>query len=227
MRFFINNIVSHTAKCNLITFQIVETGTIIDGCEVQAYAPKSYEFQTGVINEVPFFVAKGIFGFNRPKNIKSLERQLQAKAPKGQKRDWRAQAPELFENLSKLNIEVPEETKEPEGCFIGKVGEKVTFIVDELILVHAHDWTSDSGWRHNGHGWERPSGTRCMWKFIDGAGQEYMFSTSGNVTNGKLDNLNKGTFIEAVVDAHSVFRNKRQTWIRNLKFNTGLFSLLS
>lgn len=115
MRFFVESISAYTAKCNLITYRIVDTNTILDECSVSAYAPKSVELVTGVTQEIPYFVANGIFGFNRLKNVKSLEKQLQEKAPKGQKRIWRAQASDLFSEISKLNIEVKETEKEPEG----------------------------------------------------------------------------------------------------------------
>jgi hypothetical protein len=56
-----------------------------------------------------------------------------------------------------------------------------------------------------------------------------MFSSSGEVTNGKLSDKSEeiNNIIEATVDAHSVFRGVKQTWIRNIKFNPGLFGLLS
>lgn len=229
MRFFVNSIAAHTAKCNIVSYNIIDTNTILDGCEVTGYAPKSVELVPGVNQEIPFFVANGIFGFNRAKNVKSLERQLQAKAPKGQKRVWRAQANDLFTEISKLNIEVPEEEKEPVGSFIGEVGDKITIMVKSIELVHSHDWCSQWGWRHNGHGWERPHGTKCMWRITDGDDNIFMFSSSGEVTNGKLSDKSEETnnIIEATVDAHSVFRGVKQTWIRNIKFNPGLFGLLS
>lgn len=227
MRFFVESISAHTAKCNFITYRIVDTNTILDGCSVNGYAPKSVELVPGATQEIPYFVANGIFGFNRPKNVKNLEKQLQEKAPKGQKRIWRAQASDLFSEISKLNIEVKEPEKEPEGEFIGEVGDTIMFSLKSIELVHSHDWTSSWGWRHTGHGWERPSGTKCMWKFTDMDGNIYMFSSSGEVTNEKISNINNGSVIEAKVDSHNVFRGVRQTWIRNIKVNTGLFGLLS
>lgn len=227
MRFFVESISDHTAKCNFITYRIIDTNTILDGCSVSGYAPKSVELIPGVNQEIPYFVANGIFGFNRPKNVKSLEKQLQEKAPKGQKRIWRSQANDLFSEIAKLNIEVPEEEKEPIGSFIGEVGDTVMFSLKSLELVHSHNWTSQFGWRHNGHGWEHPHGTKCMWKFIDHDGNVYMFSSSGEVTNDKISNIKLGSIIEAKVDHHTVFRGVRQTWIRNIKPNTGLFGLLS
>jgi hypothetical protein len=227
MRFFVEKIISHTDKSNYITYQIIDTNTILDGCNVYGYAPKSVELVPGVTQEIPYFVANGIFGFNRHKNIKSLEKQLQEKAPKGQKRIWRAQASDLFSEISKLNIEELETEKEPEGSFLGEVGDTITFIFKEIFLLHSHNWISFYNWHHNGHGWERPSGTKCMWKLIDDNGQEYMFSSSGNVTNNKLETLQRGTIVEAVISENKIFRNKRQTWIKKIKFNQGLFSLLS
>ena len=229
MKFFIAAISSHTAKCNFITYNMINTNTILDGCEVTGYAPKSVELTENMEQEVPFFVVNGIFGFNRPRNIKSLERQLQEKAPKGQKRAWRAQASTLFDEIAKLNIEVKEPEKEPVGSFIGEVGDKITIMAKSIELVHSHDWGSQWGWRHNGHGWERPHGTKCMWRIVDGDDNIYMFSSSGEVTNDKLSNKSgeSNPIIEATVDAHSVFRGVKQTWIRNIKFNPGLFGLLS
>jgi hypothetical protein len=229
MRFFVNSITAHTAKCNIISYNIIDTNTILDGCEVTGYAPKSVELVPGINQEIPFFVVNGIFGFNRAKNVKSLERQLQAKAPKGQKRVWRAQANDLFTEISKLNIEVKEPEKDPVGSFIGEVGDKITIMVKSIELVHSHDWCSQWGWRHNGHGWERPHGTKCMWRITDGDDNIFMFSSSGEVTNGKLSDKSEeiNNIIEATVDAHSVFRGVKQTWIRNIKFNPGLFGLLS
>lgn len=227
MRFFVESISAYTAKCNLITYRIVDTNTILDECSVSGYAPKSVELVTGITQEIPYFVANGIFGFNRLKNVKSLEKQLQEKAPKGQKRIWRAQASDLFSEISKLNIEVKETEKEPEGKFIGEVGNTIMFGLKSIEKVHSHNWISSWGWRHNGHGWERPSGTKCMWKFTDMDGNIYMFSSSGGVTNEKLSNINNCSVIEAKVESHKVFHGVRQTWIRNIKVNPSLFGLLS
>lgn len=218
MRFFVESISAYTAKCNLITYRIVDTNTILDGCSVSGYAPKSVEFVTGVTQEIPYFVANGIFRFNRLKNVKSLEKQLQEKAPKGQKRIWRAQASDLFSEISKLNIEVKETEKEPEGEFIGEVGNTIMFSLKSIEKVHSHNWISSWGWRHS---------TKCMWKFTDMDGNIYMFSSSGDVTNEKLSNINNCSVIEAKVESHKVFHGVRQTWIRNIKVNPGLFGLLS
>ena len=182
------------------------------------------ELVPGANQEIPYFVAKGLFEFNRPKNIKSLEKQLQEIAPKGQKRIWRAQASELFSKIAELNVEVP---VEPSGKFIGEVGETITFPLKSLKLVHSHNWVFDWSWRHNGHGWEHPSGTKCMWKFVDYDNNVYMFSSSGEVTNNKISNITTGSAIEAVVESHKVFGNVRQTWIKKIKPNPGLFGLLS
>ena len=230
MRFFVANITAHTEKCNLITYNIIDTNTILDGCEVTGYAPKSVELVPGITQEIPFFVVNGIFGFNRAKNVKSLERQLQAKAPKGQKRIWRAQANDLFNEISKLNIEPLEEEKEPVGNFLGKPGEKITVILEHFECVYSQEWISSWGWRHNGHGWERPHGTRCMWRFKDNDGNILMLASSGEVTNAKLSDMaeNGAVVIEATVTEHAIFHGVRQTWIKNIKFNPGgLFGLLS
>ena len=66
-----------------------------------------------------------------------------------------------------------------------------------------------------------------MWKFTDMDGNIYMFSSSGDVTNEKLSNINNCSVIEAKVESHKVFHGVRQTWIRNIKVNQGLFGLLS
>lgn len=228
MKFFVTAIDSYSEKSNIITYQIIETNTILDGCQVIGYAPKSVELVPRANQEIPYFVANGIFGFNRPKNVKSLEKQLQAKAPKGQKRIWRDQANDLFNEISKLNIEQPEEEKEPVGNFIGEQGERITLMAKKIELVYSRDWCNQFGWRHNGYGWERPHGTKCMWKIIDGDDNVFMFSSSGEVTNNKLsqkaEELNP--IIEAKVNYHSVFRGIKQTWITNIKFNPGLFTLL-
>lgn len=227
MRFFVESISAYTAKCNFIAYRIVDTNTILDGCSVSGYAPKSVELVPGVTQEIPYFVANGIFGFNHLKNVKSLEKQVQEKAPNGQKRIWRAQASELFSEISKLNIEDKDTKLEPKGEFIGEVGNTIMFSLKSIERVHSHNWTSSWGWRHNGNGWERPSGTKCMWKFTDMDGNIYMFSSSVDVTNEKLSNINNCSVIEAKVDSHKVFNGVRQTWIRNIKVNTGLFGLLS
>lgn len=230
MRFFINSITSHTEKSNVISYKIIDTGTILDGCDVRGYAPKSLELVAGIAQEIPFFIVNGIFGFNRPKNIKLLEKQLQAKAPKGQKRVWRAKAKDIFDEISKLNVEPTKEEKEPTGLFLGEVNEKIIVIIKKIECIYSQEWTGSFGWRHNGHNWERPSGTKCMWKLEDGDGNILMLSSSGDVTNHKFYEMsNQGpVVIEAVVTQHKVFRNTRQTWIKNVKFNPGgLFGLLS
>lgn len=230
MRFFVNSITSHSPKCNIVSYNIVDTNTILDGCEVTGYVPKSIELVPGVTQELPFFVADGIFGFNGRKNIKSLEKQLQAKAPAGQKRAWRAKAMDLFFEIRKLNVEVPEEEKEPTGNFLGKIDEKITVILKEFNCIHSHDWSNQFGWRHNGHGWERPHGTLQMWKFEDGDGNILMFKSSGEVTNSKLDEMADKCpmVIEATVTKHQIYHGVRQTWIKNIKFNPGgVFGLLS
>lgn len=223
MQFIVTTIASHTAKSNLITYQIIDTCTKLDGCTVQGYAPKSVELVPGACQNIPYFVAKGIFGFNRPKNIKSLERQLQAKAPKGEKRAWRAEAPQLFDEISKLNIEEPEE---PKGEFIGTPGEQITIMVKSCECVHSHDWTSSFGWRHNGHGWERPHGTKCLWKITDMNMNVFMFASSGPIINDFLAEIQPGTVLETKVDSHQMFHNLRQTWVTRPKKAKGLFELL-
>ena len=223
MQFIVTTIASHTAKSNLITYQIIDTNTKLDGCLVQGYAPKSVELVPGVYQDVPYFVAKGIFGFNRPKNIKSLEKQLQAKAPKGEKRTWRAEAPQLFDEIAKLNIEQPEE---PKGEFIGKPGEQITILVKSCECIHSHEWVSSFGWRHNGHGWERPHGTKCLWKITDMNENVYMFSSSGPVINDFLSDVTPGTILETTVDSHQMFHSLRQTWVTRPKKAKGLFELL-
>ncbi len=214
MQFIVNTIDSYTAKSNLITYQIIDTNTKLDGCLVQGYAPKSVELVAGESQNVPYFVAKGIFGFNRPKNIKSLEKQLQIKAPNGEKRAWRAEAPQLFDEIAKLNIEEPEEVH---GEFVGKQGEKITIIVKSCECVHSHQWCSSFGWRHNGHGWERPSGIKCLWKITDMNENVYMFSSSGTVINNFLSDVLPGTKLETTVDFHQIFRGLRQTWVTRPK----------
>lgn len=214
MQFIVNTIASYTAKSNLITYQIIDTNTKLDGCLVQGYAPKSVALVAGESQNVPYFVAKGIFGFNRPKNIQSLEKQLQTKAPKGEKRAWRAEVPQLFDEIAKLNIE---ELEEPKGEFIGKQGEKITIMVKSCECIHSHNWCSSFGWRHNGHGWERPHGTKCLWKITDMNENVYMFSSSGTVINDFLSDVLPGTKLETKVDYHQIFRNLRQTWVTRPK----------
>lgn len=222
MQFIIDSITAHTAKSNLVTYQIIDTNTKLDGCRVQGYAPKSVALQLGYMN-VPYFVAKGIFGFNRPKNIKSLEKQIQSIAPNGEKRAWRAEVPQLFDEIAKLNIEEPEQER---GEFVGKPGEQITIMVKSCECVHSHDWSSSFGWRHNGHGWERPHGTKCLWKIVDMNDTVYMFSTSGTKTNDFLSDIVQGTILESKVDYHTTFRGLRQTWITRPKKAKGLFELL-
>lgn len=223
MKLLVTSISAHSAKANLVTYEFINTSTLLDGCKVSGYAPKSVNLVLGLEQEVPFFVANGIFGFNRPRNIKSLEKQLQAKAPAGQKRAWRAMAPGLLDEVAKLNIEVEEE---PTGEFIGSVGEQITFVTKSISCVSTREWVSQFGWHHTGHGWERPHYTWYMWKIEDMDGNIYMFSSSGNKTNADLEEVNPGTVIQAEVDEHKVFHGIRQTWIRKIKFNPDLFKLL-
>lgn len=230
MRFFVKSISSYSSKCNIITYNIIDTNTILDGCEVTGYAPKSVELVPGANQEIPYFVANSIFGFNCSKNIKSLEKQLQAKAPKGQKRVWKAQAYDLMVKIVKLNVEVPEEEKEPVGNFIGNTGDKITAVLKEFSCIYSENWTDYHSWRHTGYGWTHPSGVRRLWKFVDGDGNILMLSSSGDVTNDKLHEMSDKcpVVIEAKVVKHEVFRGVRQTWIKNVKFNPGgLFGLLS
>lgn len=222
MQFIIDSITAHTAKSNLVTYQIINTNTKLDGCLVQGYAPKSVALQLGYM-DVPYFVAKGIFGFNRPKNIKSLEKQIQMLAPKGQKRAWRAEVPTLFEQIAKLNVEQPEE---PRGEYAGKPGDSITIMVKECSCVYSNDWVAHSSWRHNGHGWEHPTGTRCLWRIIDMDDKTFMFSTSGDKTNDFLSNLTSGSIIETKIEYLGEFHGLRQTWITRPKKAKGLFELL-
>lgn len=217
-------IYSHSAKANLVTYQFVNTSTILDGCRVSGFAPKSVTLIVGQEQEVPHYVANGIFNFNWANNVKTLEKQLQAKAPAGQKRVWRAQAADLLRKVSELNVEIP---VEPTGKFIGTVGEKIVFIAKAIECVHSREWTSSIGWRHTGNGWERPSGTRCMWRIEDMDGNIYMFSSSGTKINSSLEEAPVPTVLEVTVDEHKIYHDTRQTWIRNIKFNPGLFNLLN
>lgn len=222
MKFIVESIVSNTDKSNLITYQIIDTCTKLDGCTVKGYAPKSVNLQLGY-SDIPYFIAKGIFGFNRPKNIKSLEKQLQAKAPKGEKRAWRAEVPTLFEHIAKLNVEEPEE---PRGEYAGKPGDALTIMVKECKCVYSNDWMDQFSWRHNGNGWEHPTGTRCLWKITDMDERTFMFSTSGEKTNEFLSNLTTGSIIETKIDHLGDFHGLKQTWITRPKKAKGLFELL-
>lgn len=224
MRLLVTSISAHTAKANLVTYEFINTSTLLDGCKVSGYAPKSVTLIPGQEQEVPRYVANGIFGFSWGRNVKSLEKQLQAKAPAGQKRIWRSQAVDLFRKVSELNVDVP---AEPTGSFVGAIGEKITFIAKSIECVHTRVWTSQTGWRHTGHGWERPSGIKCMWRIEDMDGNIYMFSSSGNKINSRLGEVPVPTVLEVVIDEHKVYHDTRQTWIRNIKFNPGLFNLLN
>lgn len=225
MKLIVTAIADHSAKANLVTYEFINTSTILDGCKVSGFAPKSVTLVQGIEQDVPYFVANGIFRFNYQRNVKSLEKQLQAKAPKGQKRVWRAQAAELLSEVAKLNVEVEVE-EEPTGEFIGTPGETITFITKNIVCVHTRDWVNQFGWRHTGYGWERPHGTCYMWRIEDTDGNIYMFSSSGVKTNTILENAEAGAIFQAVVDEHKVYHNVRQTWVRKIKKNPGLFQLL-
>lgn len=218
MRFFVDDIIEHTSKCNYITFHIVDTDTILDGCKVYGYAPKSVNLILGIIQDIPYFVCKGIFGFNCMKNIKTLEHQLQAKAPKGQKRIWRSQARDLFNEIAKLNVEETREEKEPIGKFVGEVNNKLLFLVESTELL----FTSELKIHKRGFYWRS-----YLWKIIDFDGNVYIFKTSGKRTHEKLSNMKHGTIIECEIVSHSVFNGVKQTQIRNVKFNTGLFKMIN
>lgn len=224
MKLLITSIVAHSAKANLVTYEFINTSTILDGCKVSGFAPKTVTLIPGQEQEVPHYVANGIFEFNWGRNVKSLEKQLQAKAPAGQKRIWRAQAADLLRKVSELNVEVK---SEPTGKFIGSIGESITFVTKSVECVYTQDWTSSFGWRHNGHGWERPSGTKRIWKIEDMDGNIFMFSSSGNKINSALEEVPTPTVLEVTVDEHKVYHDTRQTWIRKIKFNPGLFNLLN
>lgn len=222
MKFIVVDVADNTKKSNLITYQIINTDTKLDGLFVKSYAPKSVQLVCGLEQDIPFFVAKGIFGFNRPNNVKSLEKQLQAKAPKGEKRLWRSEAGQLFDQIAKLNVEQPVPVQ---GQFVGNVGDLITFVVDQCVCVHSNHYVSHIGWRHNGHGWERPTSTKCLWKITDVDNNVYMFSTGGKVTNDFLSNISSGDVLTTTVDSHDVFNNMRQTWITRPKKAGGLFEI--
>ena len=121
------------------------------------------------------------------------------------------------------NIEEPEQER---GEFVGKPGEQITIMVKSCECVHSYGWSFSFGWRHNGHGWERPHGTKCLWKIVDMNDAVYMFSTSGTKTNEFLSDIVQGTILESKVDYHTTFRGLRQTWIARPKKAKGLFELL-
>lgn len=225
MKLFVKTIEQYSAKANLITYTFIDTNTILDGCDVVGYAPTNVNLTANQEQEVPYFIAKGIFGFNCGRNIKSLEQQLQARAPKGQKRVWRAQTRDLFNQISALNVETPvEET----GEFIGEIGKTVQFIAVKIEMIHSHDWIDHSHWKHNGYGWGHPCGTLQLWRITDCDGHTIMFKSSGTVINNKLSELAaaKAVMIEATVTNHDIFNGIRQTWVRNLKFPESLFQTL-
>lgn len=228
MEFFIKSVTPHTKKCNIVEYTIIDGNTILDGCNVKSYVPNSFKFTPGIIMDVPYFIAKGIFGFNGQKNIKYLEKQLQAIAPAGQKRIWRAQATELFNKLSEKNIEKPLAEDDYVGNFIGQPGEEITVYITKVICVHTSEWVSNR-WRHTGYGWKRVTGCTKMWKLFDADGNVIMFKTSGAKMNNLLDEMmaKAGFIIRSKVDRHETFQNIRQTWINKIELNPDIFGLLS
>lgn len=217
MKLFVKNIHQHTAKCNLVTMELVNTGSILDGCTVTSYMPMSLQLNVGEINEIPQFAANGIFGFNRSKNIKALQAEVQQKAPAGKKREFRNQVCELFNKAAELNIEVPVEEQEIIGEYVGKRGEEIRIVVKNISCIWSGSHRYTNIWRQTGYGWERPVVTKCMWKVEDADGHIFMFSSGGEVTNGTLEEVVEGETLSAVVTEHSKFRNVRQTWVKNLK----------
>jgi hypothetical protein len=220
MNFFVNSVVAHSAKANFIEYTFTNTNTILDGCIVSGYAPKSVELTAGVEQNIPYFVASGIFGFCGGKNIKSLEKQLQAKAPAGQKRAWRAKARELFYAQAELNVEPAEDEIEITGEFLGEVGQKLDVELQNIECVHTSNWVDRHSWRHTGDGWAHPSGEKVLWRFTTKDGNILMFSSYGNVTNEKLSDAKSNSTIHCVVDAHGVFRGVRQTWVKAVKIKS-------
>ena len=216
MKFFIASIADYSAKCNKVSFKIVETGTLLDGCFVDGFVPKSVELFEQVEMDVPFYVVNGIFGFNRMNNIKRLEQQLLAFAPAGKKRAYKAQAGMLFDEIAKLNVEQPVEEK---GEFLGKLHEQLTEKIVKIELLATNHWVDIHRWRHTGTGWAHLSGIKHLWQFTTATGNKIMFSSSGVKTNAYIAELDRNTeyTLSGRVIEHSVYHANKQTWIKNIK----------
>lgn len=212
MKFFVNNFESYSEKSNLAKISFINTNTIIDNCSINIYVPKSVPLVSNSEVDIPYFIAEGIWTNYMSKHIKNLESQVQAKAPKGEKRKWKKQVANIFNQVHSLNEKEPE--PEPTGNFIGIIGAKfyTEIIVDKSLFIN--DWTDNSHWTHNGSEWKHPSGTSVTWRFLDKEGNVFIYSTSSDKTNKKLYNFQKTkeqVFISCFILNHSIFRGQRQT----------------
>lgn len=221
MKFFINTISETSARANIVNMTFVETATLLDGLTVNIYAPKSVELSEGVINDIPYFLAKNVFsGFSYRANLKSLGKQLQSIAPAGKKREYKARAAELLEEVSNLNIEVE---VEPTGEFVGKIGDDLIVKLKPTRKLSTNTYVDNFHWRQKmiGNGlaeWVRPEYTYHKFELVDENGNIFIVSTTSEKLEEFLcDNIDNIVTLTGVVSSHNVFRNKKQTILKGVK----------
>lgn len=220
MNFFINTISEHSAKANKVNIQFIDTNTILDGCSINIYTPKSIELKESEVFDLPFFICDGIWGsFLRSTHIKNLENQVKKKAPRGHKMEMKAKTVEIFDSLRVLNVKEEIPITEDVGKFVGKVGDKVLLTLNIDKILYSADWCDQSSWRHNGHGWEHPSGTSVLWQLSDSEGNIFIFKNSGKATEaiGEAFDQGKKILVSAEIVNQSVFRGVRQNKLYNLR----------
>lgn len=221
MKFFVNNIADYSAKAYKLTLVFVETGTLLDGCSVNVFAPKSVELIMNEVNDIPYFIARNAFcGFSYKDNLKCLGNQLTAKAPKGKKREYKNMAAGLLEQVSAMNIETPVEAT---GNFVGEKGQNMILKLTAVQLLSDHTYTDDTRWTHKpgydgSYNWVHPEYTQYVYKLTDDAENIFILKTySKKIANMLSDNIGKELIIDAVITEHKIFHDVRQTIIKNCK----------
>ena len=211
MKFMINNITDYSAKANIVDIEFVNTNTMIDSCKISIFTPKTLNLIEGEINNLPHYICNGIWhSFNRSANIKSLEKQIQAKAPAGKKREYRAQVASLFDSIEVLNVKEEELIT---GEHLGIVGDEVIIEVKPEKNFGERTYVDHFRWKHNGHGWERPTYTYHNFILKTPDGKTIKTSTTSNSIANELY-TNNTLIVNAKIVEHSVYHGVKQTEIK-------------
>lgn len=221
MNFFVKTIENYSEKANRVDIKFINTNTIIDDCSIKIFVPKSIDLIPNEENNIPFYIAESIWTnyYCTTQHIKSLEKQVKLKAPKGKKIEWKKMVNSIFYDVRKLNEKEPD--PEEVGNFVGIPGQNILTQIRVDKLLYTNEWQDIHRWTHTGYNWEHPSGTSCLWRLIDKNGEHLTYKTSSDNINERLNQLLKSQeycVISGIVVRHEVFRGQRQTKLTRITF---------
>jgi hypothetical protein len=223
MKFFVNTIDAHSSKANIVNLTFVDTNTLLDGCKIYIYAPKSVELVENAFNDLPYFLASNAFcGYTYCDNLKHLQKQVSAKAPAGKKRKYKAMVSVILTEVSKLNVEVPVEER---GNFVGQSGDKMILKLKPVQLLSNNTYVDEYRWIQKDSeanpgfaNWVHPEYTYYKYKLVDENDNCFILSTTSERFAEQLNVTDEFVVIECTIKGHKVFRSERQTLIGKGKF---------